>query len=311
MPDHLRMTFRVEDEQRPRARQGKDLDALQRAAAPRRCSDGCRARPRRRRANRPARVGLRRRCRATFESTPRRPRRSRAIPALVDRGDSRRRRAGARTAAEAGAAMCAGVRRLLLLDTPVAAASGCCARLDNAAEAGARPQPARQRRRRCSTTASRAALDALIADARRPGLGRGRLRRAARRRSAADLADTRDRRRATRCARVLALAYDGASSGSTRTDAGRCCAGAAPTSAPSWTPWCTRVRHRDRAAAAARPAPLPARDRAPAATLPADPHRDRELDGAGPAASSTSTTAAGAAARRRAVRRDAATRSAG
>ena len=137
VPDHLRMTFRVEDDGSV-VGEGKDLAALREQLAPtvRRTVAAAAAEV--------ERTGLTSwsfgQLPATFARTVD-DRTVQGFPALVDEGSSVALRVLG-SEREAQAATWAGVRRLLALTVP-SPLKGVVGRLDNAEQAGARPQPER------------------------------------------------------------------------------------------------------------------------------------------------------------------------
>ncbi|HEY4315885.1 MAG TPA: ATP-dependent RNA helicase HrpA [Actinomycetes bacterium] len=127
VPDHLRMTFRVEREDGSVAAEGKDLAAVRRALAPTVAATVAAA------AADVERTGLTSWSFGELEPEVVRPaggRTVRAYPALVDEGSTVALRVLG-TPAEAAAASRAGLRRLLLLSLP-SPLPGVAARLDNA-----------------------------------------------------------------------------------------------------------------------------------------------------------------------------------
>ena len=178
LPDHLTVTFRVVDEQRPRAGPRQGPGGAAPASSPRRCAPSWPAAGDGPGAHRADHLDDRRRCPASTGSA-RGGHVVTGYPALVDEGDT----VAVRVVPDRGRArpaMWRGVRRLLLLDTP-SPARQVQRGLDNAAKLALCPATRTARSPRCSTTASTAAADALHRRGRRAGLGRARLRPAARR----------------------------------------------------------------------------------------------------------------------------------
>jgi ATP-dependent helicase HrpA len=162
LPSYLRMTFRIEDEQRGLLAEGQDLDALREAVRPRLRAELAAA------TRKLERTGMRT---WELESLPRAValpgtgRAVRAYPALVDEGETVGVRA-LETPAARDAAMLAGTRRLLTLTipSPLRYVQGRLTNADQLALASARHGSARA----VLEDAQVAALDALIARAGGP-----------------------------------------------------------------------------------------------------------------------------------------------
>ena len=270
VPDHLRVTFRVLDDEQRTLAEGKDLAALRAAAGA--AGAGQRwpragAGP----ASAPACAP------GTFGTLPQTVQQEQAghaghrLPGAGGRGRHRRRPGASPPRPSSGRPMWAGTRRLLLLARAAARQVG-AGGLDRAA--GWRwPQPGREsprpgrrlrrpRRRRADRRRRRAAL------------GRGRLRPRCREAARAQLLDATARRGRP--------GRGGADPGPRRSRRGwPAGAGAAATRvadlrAPAGRPAAPGLRHRDRRAAGCPTCPLPAGDGRRLEKLPADPARDRD-----------------------------------
>ena len=174
LPPHLRMGFRIEDERGALVAEGDDLDALREQARPRLRAELAAA------ASPLERHGLRAWTIGTLAKTVALPGTGQAVrgyPALVDEGDA----VGVRvleTPAAQREAMHAGTRKLLALNVPspirhVQGGLGGAALLALSGAPHATPRAVLE-------DATVAALEALMLEARRARVGRGRLRAPAR-----------------------------------------------------------------------------------------------------------------------------------
>ena len=266
------MTFRVVDERGAHARRGQGPGRAEASGWRPRCGPRSSARGRRSRAAGAAHLD------DFGDAAAGRSSRSgghavKAYPALVDEGDSVAVRVF-ETEAEQREAMWAGTRRLLLLNVAARRPSPSCGGLDNQAKLGAEPQPARQRRRAARRLRATCAVDKLITDAGGPAWDEDGFAPSSTTRVPGRAARHHWRRSCRRVAR---------SSPSAR--------GRRPAQAheqPAVLRLLTDIRAQlsalvfpgfvtaDRRRPAARPAALPARDRAPPGRLRRRPHRDHE-----------------------------------